>query len=707
MDTSTKHPLQKPKPSLLLLVVGALGVVYGDIGTSTLYAINQMFFGHAGAPVTPEYVYGAIALAIWTLTFVVTLKDIVFVLRADNKGEGGIFALFGLLQKLTFRGSSMLTVFLCIAAGFLLADGLITPAISVLSAVEGLKIATVSFEPFIIPIVLGILTALFAIQYKGTGNVGRLFGPVILLWFMSTALLGLNQIFLHPAILSAFNPVYAFKFLYLIGPVKGLAVLGAAILVITGSEAIYADLGHFGKEPLQLSWLLIVYPALLLNYLGQGAYLLSGAPVHFGNIFYSLVPTWALYPMVILATTTTIIASQALISGTYSLIAQSIALGLTPRFRIRHTSSEQEGQIYIPTVNWFLYAGSIFMVLVFQSSTNLATAYGLTVAGVLLATSLAMIPLASFKWKWHSFDAWTVFGGFAVVELVFLIANSLKFSHGGYVPLIVAVAFYLPLANWQWGRRKIGTAFAEYGHRTVLWLVHLQKDLQAHGGKLMNVKSKADNSSVVTVQELVQLPRTVVVLVSRPIKSVNDKIPVVFRSYLKSSGALPQTLVFLSVVRSHMPRVNPHDRLRVFDFGSGIAAVHAYYGFMEYPDPYEIFHEVKYPGDFERCMVQVGEEEIMIAPNTPFFTRVAAKMFRFQLQIASRSHHHLGFRDDARLTKIVIPVTFDDHGTHVAIVDRDIHTSAEKAQQTAAQTSAAAEHTKPVQYPAGNTQPAT
>ena len=343
-----------PRGGLAALTIGAAGIVYGDIGTSPLYALDQLFFGHGGVPLTPDNVLGGISLVIWTLTVIVAAKYAIFVLRAHNDGEGGIFALYGLLHEYKNRGIALLLWSLVLGAGLLFGDGIITPAISVLSAVEGLAVATPSLGRLVIPVTIALLTALFAVQIRGTTGIGRVFGPILIAWFVVIAILGAVQIGHHPGIVAAFNPLYGLEFLRRAGSYDALLILGALMLVVTGGEAMYADLGHFGARPIRISWFAIVYPSLLLNYLGQGAYLLGNAPVAGGKLFYSLVPHGLLYPMVLLATVATIVASQALISGAFSLVSQATGLGLFPRLRTLHTHHAHAGQVYVPFVNWAL-----------------------------------------------------------------------------------------------------------------------------------------------------------------------------------------------------------------------------------------------------------------------------------------------------------------------------------------------------------------
>lgn len=517
--------------STLLLALGALGVVYGDIGTSPLYAINEIFGGHALPNHTSLDVLGAISLVFWALTLVVAVKYVFFVLRADSDGEGGVFALYNLLANLP-KSNTVVIGLLVIAAGLLYGDGMITPAISVISAVEGLKMITTSFEPFIVPITVVILTGLFAIQSKGTAKVGAVFGPIMMIWFIAIALIGFRSAAAYPAILAVLNPYYALNFLFTHQLHTILLTLGSVMLVITGGEAMYADMGHFGRLPIRIGWYAVAYPALILNYLGQGAYLLSGKEVVQGNIFYSMVPQPFLIPMVILATLATIIASQALISGAFSLTMQAISLRLLPYLPTKHTHHEHEGQIYIGHINWAIYIGAIALVIGFQSSVRLAGAYGLAVAGVMFVTTLGMILIARNLWKWNALVVYSVFLPFALLDALFLFANSLKFFEGGFIPLTIGLIIYAIIMIWQWGRRHTAKAFEAYKCMTVKELVKIQN---------------ANDHDI---------PRTVVFLNRYAINSLDQEIPVQAQLFYEKHGMLPQHLVFLTVDLVKTPHAN-------------------------------------------------------------------------------------------------------------------------------------------------------
>ncbi len=465
-----------PRGGLAALSIGALGVVYGDIGTSPLYAVDQIFSGPAAVAPTPANVLGSISLAIWTITLIVSVKYAALVLNAENDGEGGVFALYGLLHKYKRHGARVLLWSLMLGAGLLFGDGMITPAISVLSAVEGLEVATPALAPYVIPITLALLAGLFAIQFKGASRIGFFFGPILIVWFLVIAALGVAQIARAPQILWAFNPIFGLAFLAHAGFREALLILGAMMLVVTGGEAMYADLGHFGARPIRISWFSVVFPALLANYLGQGAYMLSGAPVEDGKLFYSMAPAPLLYPLVLLATAATVIASQALISGAFSLTSQAIGIGLLPRIAILHTHLAHAGQIYIPFVNWALFLGCVALVLGFGSATALAAAYGLAVAGVMLITSLAMFAIARRYWRWSRTRTALVWGPLTALNAAFLVASSLKFLEGGFVPLSVGAAVFAIMATWRWGRKATFAAYAAKSTMTMAELIAFHRN---------------------------------------------------------------------------------------------------------------------------------------------------------------------------------------------------------------------------------------
>ena len=453
---------------LATLTLAALGIVYGDIGTSPLYAIKEVFGGaHHPVPITPDNVLGVLSLFLWSLLIVVTLKYVSFIMRANNKGEGGIIALMTLaLHKgnPASRRHKLLIALGLFGAALFYGDGVITPAISVLSAVEGLEIITPAFKPYVLPITLSILIGLFFFQRRGTASVGALFGPIMVLWFAVLASFGAMAIIEHPAVLAAVNPIYGLNFL-LGNSVLGFFALGAVVLCITGAEALYADMGHFGAKPIRYAWLGYVLPALVINYFGQGALLLAD-PTAVENPFYLLAPEWARYPLVILATVATIIASQAVISGAFSITQQAIQLGYTPRLEIQHTSDREIGQIYLPAINWLLLIAIIGLVIGFGSSSNLAAAYGIAVTGTMLITNLLAIAVAIRLWQWSPWRA--VLGAlpFIVIDLGFFLANSVKIPDGGWFPLVFGLGVFILLTTWKRGRELLHERLAADSSRS-------------------------------------------------------------------------------------------------------------------------------------------------------------------------------------------------------------------------------------------------
>ncbi|MFY9462800.1 MAG: KUP/HAK/KT family potassium transporter [Candidatus Sungiibacteriota bacterium] len=625
-----------------VLTLAALGVVYGDIGTSPLYAINTIFFGFGGVDPVAANIYGCISLVIWALTLIIAIKYIVFVLRADNDGEGGVFALFGLLKNERMRGIPMLLVLLIFAAGLLFGNGLITPAISVLAAVEGLNIAAPALQGLIVPITITILIFLFSIQRRGTARIGKIFGPIILLWFIVIALLGASAIAENPEILHAFNPWFGMTFILQNSFRSLLAVLAAVMLTITGGEALYANMGHFGRVPIRLGWFLVVYPALILNYLGQGAYLLSGRVIVNHNIFYSMVPPSYLFPMIILAAAATIIASQALISGGFSLAMQAASLGLFPRLRILHTHKDRAGQIYIPFINWSLFFGCVFLVLIFRSSAALASAYGLAVSLDMLISSLAMIAAAYCLWQWSALRAFIIFGAFAIAEGAFFLASSAKFFQGGFIPVGVGLMVFGVMSIWQWGRNRIAAAFAEHPAMTVRELVALRR------------------------AETQNLPRSIVFMNPHSVTSARDRVPPLLQVFWERNGILPRHIILLTVIGKKSAYVGDEryavKKLWEEEGNGSIMAVDVNFGFMENPNVERILEgladhrKIHISEDAKQWLIRIVQERVIPAPDIRWRTRIKLFFFALMLKNSDSADDHFGLGNEVGLSTEIIPV---------------------------------------------------
>ena len=544
------------KNRLYLLAFTALGVVYGDIGTSPLYALRESFHPSHGLAVIPENVLGILSLIVWSLIFVISAKYLVFILRADNNGEGGILALTALATPVSAekgRQQHILLLLGLFGTALLYGDGMITPAISVLSAVEGLEILTPVFSPYITIITIVILIGLFAFQSHGTEKVGRIFGPITLLWFIVLASLGIWQISHVPEVLTAIYPGHAVDFFSRNGW-RGFLVLGSVFLVVTGGEALYSDLGHFGKRPIRTAWFLVVLPSLLLNYLGQGALLLRH-PEHVDNPFYLMAPKWMLLPLVFIATLATVIASQALITGVFSITMQATQLGYMPRIAIQHTSSEAFGQIYVKGMNTALLISCVALVLGFRSSSNLAAAYGVAVTMTMVITTILFYVVARRKWGWSRLIAAPVCGFFLIIDSAFLIANFFKIPDGGWFPLAVGMAIFTLMSTWKKGRKVLNERLKE----ELMPLVNLIEDLKTNPPH--------------------RLPGTAVFMTSNPTGTPPSLVHL-----LRHMRILHERVLFLSVVTEEIPHVAPHARLAIEDLQEGMYRITLHYGFMEDPD---------------------------------------------------------------------------------------------------------------------------
>lgn len=538
----------KPKKKILPLTLAALGIVYGDIGTSVLYAMRQSLQGIA---INPENVLGVLSLIFWALVLVVSIKYLCFILRADNDGEGGVLALFALLKASSTKPSRFFFLLGILGTGLLLGDGMLTPAISVMSAIEGLQMISPHFSDWVLPLTLIILIGLFFAQHFGTAKIGVYFGPVILIWFITLALLGITHIIQNPIVFQAINPYYAVNF-FINNGWTGYALLGGVFLVVTGGEALYADLGHFGKGPIRLSWFAVALPALLLNYFGQGAHLLND-PSAIQNPFYALAPIWFEFPLLILATMATIIASQAVISAIFSLTRQAILLDLYPRIPIIQTSYTQFGQIYVPQMNVILAVGTIILVLVFKSSSALAHAYGIAVNLVMLGVTLMVMRLAYQYWRWSVIKVFAVFSIFLIIEFAFLGANLQKVTSGGWLPLVFALLATIVMLTWYQGMK------------------FLRKEYYMEKVSLMEIIKSFDP------QELNMIKNATSVFITDPY----DNSGGCFLHYLKLSHMIPEHVLMLSIMIETRPVVPVSERYKLSALGKNIYRLVLHYGFTE------------------------------------------------------------------------------------------------------------------------------
>ena len=538
---------------MLFLSITALGVVYGDIGTSPLYALRVCFYGPHAVPPTPGNVFGILSLIFWSLILVVSVKYLALVLRADNQGEGGILALMSLVLP---KKGTQRAVFLFLGlfgAALLYGDGSITPAISVLSAVEGLSIATPAFTSFVVPLTLVVLFFLFLVQHRGTGRIGLMFGPVMLLWFLVLGVLGLMNVIFRSEVLAAVNPAYAVRFVAAEGR-ESLFIVGAVFLVVTGAEALYADLGHFGRAPIRLAWFTLVLPCLLLNYFGQGALLLDN-PAAVINPFYHMAPGWALYPLVAIATSATIIASQAVISGVFSLTFQAVQLGYLPRLQILHTSEGKQGQIFIPLVNWVLFSVTASIVLGFRSSGNLAAAYGVAVSTTMVITTLLAYVALRKRWRWPLGAAAVVAVLFLSIDLAYFGANLMKIGEGGWFPLIVAAVIYLLMSTWTEGRRVVALQIRDF------------------------VKPLKGYLRTIDLRKVKKVSGTAVYLAQSPFST-----PPAFVHNVLHNKIMHDRILFLYVGYKNVPYVRAEKRVSVKKLLPDVYRVVVRYGFMDRTD---------------------------------------------------------------------------------------------------------------------------
>ena len=598
--------MQSSKSSLAALTLGAIGVVYGDIGTSVLYAVKEVF-GSGHVPFTPDNIYGILSIFFWTLTVIVSLKYVVLVLRADNHGEGGLIAMLALASQAVKDKPRLRGVLLAVGifgTSLFYGDGVITPAISVLSAVEGLEVVSPHFKQYVIPITLVVLFCLFAVQKRGTGGIGKFFGPITLVWFVSIALLGVSHIVGHPEILWALSPHHALGFM-LQQPGTSFIILGAVVLCVTGAEALYADLGHFGKRPIRLAWFGVAMPALTLNYFGQGALLLA-EPEAVKNPFFMMAPDWALVPLVVMATLATVIASQALITGAFSVTKQVIQLGYLPRLNILHTSVRDTGQIYIPLVNWGLFVAIVLAVVMFRSSSNLAAAYGIAVTLDMLITTILTFFVIRFGWGYPLALCVAATGFFFVVDLAFFASNLLKLFQGGWFPLMIGGGVFMLMMTWKQGR------------------------------SLLNDKLRADAIDLKDFLESVflspptRVDGTAVFLTAEP-----GAVPNALLHNLKHNKVLHRQNLFVTVRNHEVPWIGRDKRLQVEPLGHDCWQVVVQYGFKDDPDIPSALHQLRVQG----CDVEPMTTSYFLSRDTIIPT-IGSGMAPWREKLFAQMHHN-------------------------------------------------------------------
>jgi len=604
-----------PNPLPLATTIGALGVVYGDIGTSPLYALKEAAKAAAhGGALTHEAILGVASLILWALILIISLKYALLILRADNRGEGGIVALLALLHARNAAPGSwraQLLIVGLVGAALLYGDGAITPAISVLSAIEGLKVDAPSLTPVVVPVTIVILVGLFVMQKQGTGFIGQIFGPVMVGWFAVLAALGIHGIVKAPAVLAALDPFYAVNFLLHEDFHISFAILGAAFLAVTGGEAMYADMGHFGRVPIRLAWFAIALPALVLNYFGQAGLLISDASA-IDNPFYQLAPDWAQYPLVAFAALATVIASQAIISGVFSLTQQSIQLGFLPRMQIKHTTSDAMGQIYVPLVNWLLAAATLGAVIGFGTSDALAGAYGIAVS-LLMAITTLLAALVAIQWGYPPVIVIAVNGFFFVIDCIFFAANSTKLFEGGWFPLLLAAAIAFLMLTWRGGVKLVERA----------------------RGALRQPEEDLIETAVNRCHA--RLPGTAIFLASTP-----NGVPLALTQFVKHNHCLHQRVILVTVLIAELPRIADEDRAEVMEIIEGITRVILHYGFMQYPTIYEgltlACKQGKLPGiDLTNITYYIGRETIIPREDIPGMWLWRETIFAFLQRNAERT----------------------------------------------------------------------
>ena len=592
------------------LTLAALGIVFGDIGTSPLYALRESFAVSTGMQTQAANIIGIVSLLIWTLSLVVCVKYLGFVLRADNKGEGGILALISLISRFIPKDHAKRAAFAAtlgiIGAALLYSDGMLTPAISVLSAIEGLNIITPRLTPYVVPLSLIVLVAIFPFQSRGTANIGRIFGPILILWFFVIGFLGFHSIIHRPAILAALNPLAAVSFMFRNGKIS-LEVMGSVFLAMTGAEVLYSDLGHFGRAPIRRAWFCLVYPALLLNYVGQGAFLLEH-PGESANLFYRLAPSWAVLPLVILATGATIIASQAVITGAFSLARQSAQLGLWPRIEIRHTSAETIGQVYVPFINWFLLLGTVGLVLAFRTSSRLSYAYGIAISATMFITTCLMIYYARKAAHVKMIILIPVAIIFLVIDITFFVANSLKILSGGWIVVAFALVIFVLMKTWVDGRKISSSKLEKYRISPELF-----------------------------IPSLIAHPPTRVKGIAVFLSGDPTGLPKALMHNIKHNKILHEMTILLSVQTTDEPYVDEAERIRFQPYGIGIWQAIVSFGFSETPDLARALNGLEIPGftnDPLKVTYFLGRDAIVIGPGHGGMARWRKRLFGFMFKNA-------------------------------------------------------------------------
>jgi KUP system potassium uptake protein len=614
-STAAAPPVAVPvhRQGLATLVVGAIGVVFGDIGTSPLYALKAAFSAEHGIPLNPDNVMGILSLIVWSMAWVIAFKYLVVMMRADNNGEGGILALLALALRDIKQQPRTRWVIIGIGifgASMFYGDSMITPAITVLSAVEGLEVQAHELKPYVIPITILIVAGIFMIQSHGTAMVGAFMGPITILWFLAIGALGLSQIVQNPAVLAAVNPAYGVHFMFAY-PLLGFLVLGAVFLALTGGEALYADMGHFGKRAIRIAWFGLVMPAILLNYFGQAAFLLAN-PDAIKNPFYLMVPGWAVLPMVVLATAAAVIASQACISGAFSVTRQAIQLGYLPRLNILHTSSRAIGQVYVPFVNWTLFVAVVILVLLFQTSDNLTNAYGIAVAATMVIECALAMVVARRLWKWSRLMVGFVIGSMLLVDLVFFASNSAKFFSGGWFPIVIGFTCFTLLMTWKRGRALMFRRQSEQG-------IPLKPFIES-----------------LTAHPPARVAGTAIFMTSQP-----ESVPHALLHNLKHNKVLHDQTVFLTIITHDVPVVPQEDRVQLERLVEGFYTLEAWYGFKEQPDIDEILNtcRVRYGLAFDVMDTSffLSRETVIPAADTPGMMLWRDHLFAWMSRNATRA----------------------------------------------------------------------